>query len=174
MLQNQLEEFWSDSIPLHLLSHLLRSFLRFLSLLSPLLHFLRLPLPSATSPPDLDSSFLSSLGSGLASLVSLSDTLDSNRSLSLLFDPSRHGAFGPDCAVCMSQLRDGQEVRVLGCRHVYHRSCLDRCLFHQVSSCPLCKFPLLSPPPPAAAGDQLSARVGEGLLASFGPRPLVT
>ncbi|KAI4369022.1 hypothetical protein MLD38_017515 [Melastoma candidum] len=166
MLQNHLEEFWSDSIPLLLLSHMLRSFLRFLSLLSSLLHFLRLPLPSTTSP-DLDSSFLSSLGSGLASL---SDTLESNRSLSLRFDPLLHGAFGPDCAVCMSELREGEEVRVLGCRHVYHRGCLDQCLCHQVSSCPLCKRPMLSPLPPPP---QLSARLGEGLLSSFGPRPPV-
>lgn len=55
------------------------------------------------------------------------------------------------CAVCLSQLRDQDEVRELrNCCHVFHRDCIDRWVDHDHehdenhSTCPLCRAPLLT------------------------------
>ncbi|KAI4379135.1 hypothetical protein MLD38_005469 [Melastoma candidum] len=124
MLQTQLDVFWSDSIPVLLLSHLLRSLCHFRSLLLYFLPFLHTHPPSLLSPALL--------------------RLHSNRSLSRRFDSIRDGTFGSDCAVCMSEMGEGEQVSVLGCRHVYHKGCLDQCIHHHVLSCPLCKRPIPS------------------------------
>lgn len=64
------------------------------------------------------------------------------------------------CAVCLSQLREDDEVRELrNCCHVFHRECIDRWVDHDGhqdhdhdhdhddnhKSCPLCRAPLLNP-----------------------------
>ncbi|XP_048134141.1 E3 ubiquitin-protein ligase RHA1B-like [Rhodamnia argentea] len=62
------------------------------------------------------------------------------------------------CAVCLSQLREDDEVRELrNCCHVFHRECIDRWVDHDGhqdhdhdhddnhKSCPLCRAPLLTP-----------------------------
>lgn len=55
------------------------------------------------------------------------------------------------CAVCLSQLRDQDEVRELrNCCHVFHRDCIDRWVDHDHehdenhNTCPLCRAPLLT------------------------------
>lgn len=49
-----------------------------------------------------------------------------------------------DCAVCLSGIGGGDEVRRLpNCRHVFHRGCIDRWMGHQQRTCPLCRAPLM-------------------------------
>ncbi|XP_062185572.1 brassinosteroid-responsive RING protein 1-like [Phragmites australis] len=49
-----------------------------------------------------------------------------------------------DCAVCLSGIGGGDEVRRLSnCRHVFHRGCLDRWMEHDQRTCPLCRAPLI-------------------------------
>ncbi|XP_052151368.1 brassinosteroid-responsive RING protein 1-like [Oryza glaberrima] len=52
---------------------------------------------------------------------------------------------GGDCAVCLSGIGGGDEVRRLSnCRHVFHRGCLDRWIEHDDQrTCPLCRAPLI-------------------------------
>lgn len=63
---------------------------------------------------------------------------------------------GGDCAVCLSGIDAGDEVRKLSnCRHAFHRGCLDRWMAHDQRTCPLCRAPLISGAActTAAAGD---------------------
>ncbi|XP_020195911.1 E3 ubiquitin-protein ligase Os03g0188200-like [Aegilops tauschii subsp. strangulata] len=60
------------------------------------------------------------------------------------------------CAVCLAEYADGDELRWLpGCRHAFHRPCVDEWLRRR-PSCPLCRTSPPStcvPPPPPAAID---------------------
>jgi hypothetical protein len=60
---------------------------------------------------------------------------------------------GAECSICIECLRDGDEVRRLGCMHVFHAKCVDRWFIHSGMSslkysnthvpilrCPLCKI----------------------------------
>lgn len=38
------------------------------------------------------------------------------------------------CCVCMCDVEEGEELRVLPCSHKYHMSCIDSKLFHSLSS----------------------------------------
>ncbi|OEL25500.1 hypothetical protein BAE44_0013487 [Dichanthelium oligosanthes] len=50
------------------------------------------------------------------------------------------------CCVCLGDFHGAAEVRrVRGCRHVFHRACLDRWAAHGQRTCPLCRTPLLPP-----------------------------
>ncbi|XP_071702874.1 brassinosteroid-responsive RING protein 1-like [Rutidosis leptorrhynchoides] len=49
------------------------------------------------------------------------------------------------CAVCLYEFNGGDEIRQLtNCRHIFHRSCLDRWMDHDQKTCPLCRTPLIS------------------------------
>jgi E3 ubiquitin-protein ligase RHA2 len=62
----------------------------------------------------------------------------------------RPGAAGdPECAFCLSAVRDGAEVRELRCRHAFHRACLDAWLVRPRATCPLCRDRLLPDADPA-------------------------
>lgn len=73
---------------------------------------------------------------------------------------SSAGAGGEDdegCAVCLGDFHGAAQVRrARGCRHVFHRGCLDRWAAHGQRTCPLCRSPflppLLLPLPPLSAG----------------------
>ncbi len=41
------------------------------------------------------------------------------------------------CAVCLCEVEDGEEIRQLTCRHMYHRACIDSWL-RKRGVCPLC------------------------------------
>ncbi|KAL3360633.1 hypothetical protein AABB24_013856 [Solanum stoloniferum] len=44
------------------------------------------------------------------------------------------------CAVCLYEFDSGDEIRMLmNCRHVFHRSCVDRWMDHDQKTCPLCR-----------------------------------
>uniref|UniRef100_A0ACD5YAY8 Uncharacterized protein n=1 Tax=Avena sativa TaxID=4498 RepID=A0ACD5YAY8_AVESA len=55
-----------------------------------------------------------------------------------------------ECVFCLSGVEEGEEVRELRCRHVFHRACLDRWLATPPATCPLCRSRLLATPPPRA------------------------
>lgn len=49
------------------------------------------------------------------------------------------------CAVCLYEFEGRDEVRQLtNCRHIFHRSCLDRWMDHDQKTCPLCRSPFVS------------------------------
>ncbi|XP_073355799.1 E3 ubiquitin-protein ligase Os03g0188200-like [Aegilops tauschii subsp. strangulata] len=58
------------------------------------------------------------------------------------------------CAVCLTEYMDGDELRRLpGCKHAFHRLCVDEWLRRR-PSCPLCRTsPLATRTPPAATTD---------------------
>lgn len=62
------------------------------------------------------------------------------------------GGSGSDaarCAVCLADYADGDELRRLpGCRHAFHRGCVDQWLRRR-PTCPVCRAP---PPPPMGKG----------------------
>jgi len=65
---------------------------------------------------------------------------------------------GEDCAVCLSGIGGGDEVRRLSnCRHAFHRACLDRWMAHDQRTCPLCRAPLI---PDEMAGALWAAAAG--------------
>nr|XP_043607843.1 brassinosteroid-responsive RING protein 1-like [Erigeron canadensis] len=65
------------------------------------------------------------------------------------------------CAVCLYEFDGGDEIRRLtNCRHIFHRSCLDRWMDHDQKTCPLCRTPLIP--------DHLKDSFNEGLWAASG------
>ncbi|KAG0497011.1 hypothetical protein HPP92_001702 [Vanilla planifolia] len=48
------------------------------------------------------------------------------------------------CVICLSGIREGDEIRKPRCSHLFHRSCLDRWIEQRRVDCPLCRGPLVS------------------------------
>nr|KYP60307.1 Zinc/RING finger protein 3 [Cajanus cajan] len=42
-----------------------------------------------------------------------------------------------DCAICLSKIVHGEEIRVLRCEHLFHRKCLDTWVGLKFATCPL-------------------------------------
>ncbi|OEH77698.1 hypothetical protein cyc_05488 [Cyclospora cayetanensis] len=63
------------------------------------------------------------------------------------------------CAICFEEFSPSVLVRVLPCRHIFHRNCLDT-WFQRSAMCPLCMHDYSAGPPPSAASG-----TGEGLSA---------
>ncbi|XP_010939844.1 RING-H2 finger protein ATL3 [Elaeis guineensis] len=62
---------------------------------------------------------------------------------SLVFRPEEFKE-GLECAVCLSELSEGDEARFLpNCKHGFHLECIDMWL-HSHSTCPLCRCPLVA------------------------------
>ncbi|KAG8518251.1 E3 ubiquitin-protein ligase RNF43, partial [Galemys pyrenaicus] len=59
---------------------------------------------------------------------------------------------GPTCAICLEEFFDGEELRVISCRHEFHRACVDPWL-HEHQTCPLCMFNIVE-------GDSFSQPLG--------------
>ncbi|XP_010496835.1 PREDICTED: E3 ubiquitin-protein ligase RHA2A [Camelina sativa] len=152
-LQGQLSDVSSDSIPLMLLSLLavfinhLRSFL--------------LRLTANSSNPNLPVDDVS-IASGLANIIVLADQLSLNRLFSYRCDGNGGGG-SEDCVVCLSKLKEGEEVRKLECRHVFHKECLEGWLHHLNFTCPLCRSALVSD----ACVSKTQRRVGRDLISCF-------
>mmetsp|Transcript_29364 Transcript_29364/g.47405 ORF Transcript_29364/g.47405 Transcript_29364/m.47405 type:complete len:909 (+) Transcript_29364:124-2850(+) len=84
--------------------------------------------------------------------------------------PFKEGSIPKDsavCSVCLGEYTDGEDVRMLPCCHLYHKSCIDTWLAHHVT-CPLCKRDLTQfrpveltsqaqAPTPMASSDRLDA-----------------
>ncbi|KAK0606579.1 hypothetical protein LWI29_000985 [Acer saccharum] len=48
-----------------------------------------------------------------------------------------------ECAVCLSDFEDSEQVRSLKCKHTFHKDCLDRWLQQYLATCPLCRTKVL-------------------------------
>lgn len=141
-LQNQLSDVSSESI-LILIVVLIGKSARYLY--SVFFTILRLFSPRFDSErADSDDPFHEFVGSGLAGLVLLTEQLNLNRDLfyTKKFRDSVDGA-GSDCVVCLNQLDEGDLVRKLACRHVFHKECFDGWLHHLNFNCPLCRSPVV-------------------------------
>lgn len=85
----------------------------------------------------------SGLGSGLASLILLCDQLNINRSTTS--ETSATDGYGDgDCVVCLNPMIEGESLRRLPCRHIFHNDCFQGWLEHLNFTCPLCRAHLLS------------------------------
>ncbi|KAF2310893.1 hypothetical protein GH714_018217 [Hevea brasiliensis] len=145
-LQNRLNDLSSDSIPLLLLALIAKCVDHLRSLLFTLFHSLGLSrfVPSRGVVHD---DLLGSMGSGLAGLIVLAEQLNLNRVFSYRYCCGRGDGTNKgesDCVVCLCTLRDGDQVRKLDCRHVFHKECFDGWLDHLNFNCPLCRSPLVS------------------------------
>ncbi|KAF3570298.1 hypothetical protein F2Q69_00063336 [Brassica cretica] len=141
-LQGQLSDVSSDSIPLMLLSLLAV----FLGRLRSFLHH--------------DSSSI--IASGLANIIVLADQLSLNRLFS--YRCGGEGG-GSGCVVCLSKLREGEEVRKLECRHVFHKRCLEGWLHCLNFTCPLCRSALVAD----GCVSKTQRRVGRDLISCLAP-----
>ncbi|KAG5359771.1 E3 ubiquitin-protein ligase RNF13 [Yarrowia sp. C11] len=89
---------------------------------------------------------------GRVGFVALSNSADAS-ALSLTETNSRTDRVDPPsdpdtCAICIEQLEDCDEIRVLKCNHVFHISCITPWMTNRNASCPLCKTLYYIPPPP--------------------------
>ncbi|MCE5165675.1 hypothetical protein HAX54_011534 [Datura stramonium] len=50
-----------------------------------------------------------------------------------------------ECAICLCNIEDGEQVRELNCDHLFHRACLDRWMNCGRMTCPLCRNHLVKP-----------------------------
>ncbi|MBA0776367.1 hypothetical protein Gotri_011370 [Gossypium trilobum] len=50
-----------------------------------------------------------------------------------------------ECAICLCNIDDDDEIRELRCDHFFHKVCLDRWNGYRGSTCPICRRPLLRP-----------------------------
>ncbi|KAF8379555.1 hypothetical protein HHK36_028995 [Tetracentron sinense] len=68
----------------------------------------------------------------------------------------------PDsCAVCLYEFEGREEIRRLtNCRHIFHRSCLDRWMDHDQKTCPLCRTPFIPDEMQEAFNERLWAASG--------------
>ncbi|KAL6969901.1 E3 ubiquitin-protein ligase [Sarracenia purpurea var. burkii] len=119
---------------------------------------------SQTNPNDVDDEMFAAMGSGLPGLIILADQMNLNRALSHRYGgDERSSMAGSECVVCLSGLREGEQVRRLACRHVFHKDCFEAWLHHLNFSCPLCRHSLVS-------GERVAAterRVSYDLLTFF-------
>ncbi|CAN1344912.1 E3 ubiquitin-protein ligase RHA2A [Linum perenne] len=79
-----------------------------------------------------------------------------------------------ECSVCLSDFVAGEDVRELGCKHSFHKGCVDTWLFRDdrkwVVTCPLCRSGVVSPP---GGGGERRLREEEDDRQEWGQRQLV-
>ncbi|KAK4409651.1 E3 ubiquitin-protein ligase RHA2A [Sesamum angolense] len=148
-LQNQLSDVSSESI-LVLMAVLIGKSVRYLhSLVFTILHALGLFCPRRFDSDHHHHQLLHPhhsvydvVGSGLTGLILLCEQLNLNRVCS--YQKQSNDGVGSDCVVCLNRMGDGDHVRKLACRHVFHKDCFDGWLDHLNFSCPLCRAPLVA------------------------------
>lgn len=153
-LHGQLIDLSSDSLPLLLVALIANCFGNLRSLLFSLLHSMGM----TRSDPIHNNPVGPHVGSGLASLIVLAEQLNNNGAFSYKYNNNINkisenyccgqgvvsSATSSDCMVCLCTLRDGEIVRKLDCRHVFHKECFDGWLHHLNFNCPLCRSPVVS------------------------------
>lgn len=53
------------------------------------------------------------------------------------------GLEGEICCVCLSKLREDEDIRVLYCSHKFHKACVDRWFNTCKKTCPICRFSMI-------------------------------
>ncbi|XP_077247573.1 brassinosteroid-responsive RING-H2 [Tasmannia lanceolata] len=77
------------------------------------------------------------------------------------FEDLSSGETPDSCAVCLYEFEGAEEIRRLtNCRHIFHRSCLDRWLDHDQKTCPLCRTPFIPDEMQEAFNEKLWAAAG--------------
>ncbi|KAL1569101.1 Homeobox protein B-H1 [Salvia divinorum] len=65
-------------------------------------------------------------------------------------------AAAESCAVCLYEFDGEDEIRrLVNCRHIFHRSCLDRWMDHDQKTCPLCRMQFVPEEKQAAFNEKL-------------------
>eukprot|EP00908_Phaeocystis_cordata_P015804 Transcript_26994.p2 GENE.Transcript_26994~~Transcript_26994.p2 ORF type:complete len:294 (+),score=105.79 Transcript_26994:92-973(+) len=74
---------------------------------------------------------------------------------------------GESCAICLSEYEEGEELRVLPCKHSFRRECIDAWISRQgiSASCPLCKQIIVPSAAPPEEEPQPAARQRPGVPA---------
>ncbi|KAH7840455.1 hypothetical protein Vadar_017220 [Vaccinium darrowii] len=143
-LQGQVTDCSTESLPILLVAILANCFTYLRSVLDTALRSMGL---SQIEPEE--GLLLDGVASELAGFIILGEQKNANRIFSYEYGVDCCGespaeAAGSDCVVCLSKLREGEMVRRLRCRHVFHKGCFDGWLDQLQFSCPLCRFPLVS------------------------------
>lgn len=160
-LQSQMSDLSSESV-LTLTIVLVANSVRYLhTLLSALLHTFSPRFHQDRHHFETSSVYGGVVGSGLASLVLLCDQLNLNQVCS--YTKRSEDDAGPDCVVCLNRMGEGDMVRRLACRHVFHKDCFDGWMDHLNFNCPLCREPLVSDERVTCT----QRRVSDDLLAFF-------
>ncbi|KAI3726943.1 hypothetical protein L1987_66750 [Smallanthus sonchifolius] len=143
-LDNHLTDVSSDSLPIFLLATIANAVCYLRSLLFTFLHSLGISLYRSDEVDD--AMLFGAVGSGLAGLILLADQLNLNRLFSYKYSLCAEGLdpVNSECVVCLNNLADGEQVRKLDCRHVFHKECFDGWLDQLNFKCPLCMSPLVS------------------------------
>ncbi|XP_076945520.1 RING-H2 finger protein ATL40-like [Bidens hawaiensis] len=64
-----------------------------------------------------------------------------------------------ECAVCLADLEDGENVRLLPeCKHLFHVGCIDE-WFDGHTSCPVCRVPVVALAPPEPPDNEINCPV---------------
>ncbi|KAK1374538.1 E3 ubiquitin-protein ligase RHA2B [Heracleum sosnowskyi] len=50
-----------------------------------------------------------------------------------------------ECAVCLCEINETDEIRELQCQHYFHGDCLDKWIAYRHSTCPVCRSFLAAP-----------------------------
>lgn len=166
-LQNQLNDISSESIPILIITLFANSLNYLRSLIYTSLQYFGISSSRFTPHQIDDSLFSEAVGSGLTGVIFLSDQLNLNRMLSYNHqqknDEKTGAGSSTTCVVCLNRLGDGDRVRKLACRHVFHTECLDAWFNTLNFNCPLCRSTLV-------AGERVvreRRRVAGDLLAWF-------
>lgn len=155
-LQGQLNDVSSDSIPLLLVALIGTAVSHLRSFIFYLLHSFGL-FRSSHVDTVFDDGLLSFLGSGLAGLVLVSEQRHHDRTLVSSSQKSE------DCVVCLCGLREGDSMRALPCRHVFHKHCFDEWVDRLNFTCPLCRSAVI----PEERVQMTGRRVGADMVAWF-------
>ncbi|KAJ0976299.1 hypothetical protein J5N97_018264 [Dioscorea zingiberensis] len=69
-----------------------------------------------------------------------------------------------DCAVCLSEVEEGEKLRILPkCRHGFHVDCIDMWFFNH-TTCPLCRAAVEAPLPEQLICDACSSSSGDAMV----------
>jgi len=49
------------------------------------------------------------------------------------------GSTGTYCTICLCEYEDQEELRVLHCKHAFHKQCIDQWISKYVNNCPVCR-----------------------------------
>ncbi|CAI8605000.1 unnamed protein product [Vicia faba] len=159
-LQNQLNDVSSDSIPLLVLMHIATVVNYIRTMLLTL--FQSIGLSRLQTDQIVDDHFLAAVGSGLAGIILLSDQLSLNNQHFYTYQDAA-SADNHRCVFCQSTFENGDHVRKLPCRHVFHRHCLNGWFHRYNFNCPLCRSSLVSDERVALT----ERRVGSQLISWF-------